>query len=234
MTHPDPIIPQPPPLTLCYLGKPVRVVQHHGHYCLLADDILQLFGPRLRRSLQQQLPPQLGCTISLSPQDTPQTGWPAATLQRALRHSKRPAARRLRLWLERQALPALQQRPDCYASWEQALAMAAEAGQQISHAVLQAVLQHGPGWQRSHWLLTLNYSPDHPRRHAHGRLVELDSQASPLQALAQRIAGPDGLDCNHAELLRLASACYQQLAKRMEKQAWRVEAQQQRGRAAAA
>ena len=227
MTHPHPITPQPPPLTLCYLGKPVRVVQHHGHYCLLADDILQLFGPRLRHSLQQQLPPQLGCSISLTPQDQPQTGWPAAVLKRALRHSKRPAARRLRLWLERQVLPALQQRPDCNASWEQALAMAAEAGQQISHAVLQAVLQHGPGWQRSHWLLTLNYTASHPRRHAHGRLVALNSSATSLQALAQHIAGPDGSASRNGELLRLAMACHQQLEKRTEKQAWRAEAAEQ-------
>ncbi|WP_199053048.1 hypothetical protein [Aquitalea sp. ASV15] len=224
MTHPDPNIPQAPPLTLYYQGKPLRVLQHHGHCCLLADDILALSPPRLGQFLQQQLAESPSCALTLSQHDSPQCGWPAPALQRALRLSKRPAARQLRLWLERQVLPALQQRPPDAPRWEQALAMAAEAGQQISHAVLQAVLQQGAGWQYSHWLLTLNYTASHPRRHAHGRVVALDSQATPLEALAQRIAGPDGLACNNAELLRLASACYQQLAKRMEKQAWRVEA----------
>jgi hypothetical protein len=102
--------------------------------------------------------------------------------------------------------------------------MATEAGQQISHAVLRAVLEQQEGWQHSHWLLTLDYTPDHPRRHAHGRVVALDSQVTPLQALAQRMAGPEGLSCNSADLLRLATACHQLLARRMDKQAWRTEA----------
>ena len=107
--------------------------------------------------------------------------------------------------------------------------MAAEAGQQISHAVLRAVLEQGQGWQHGHWLLTLHYTPNHASRHAHGQLVALDSQVTPLQALAQRIAGPGGLACNNAELLRLAAACHQLLARRMDKQAWRVEAAEGRG-----
>jgi hypothetical protein len=36
--------------------------------------------------------------------------------------------------------------------------MAAEAGQQISHAVLQTVLQQEENWQHTHWLLTLDYT----------------------------------------------------------------------------
>ena len=102
--------------------------------------------------------------------------------------------------------------------------MAAEAGQQISHAVLRAVLEQGQGWQHGHWLLTLHYTPNHASRHAHGRLVALNSQATPLQALAQHIAAPDGLPSSNVELLRLAEACHQLLARRMNKQAWRVEA----------
>ena len=102
--------------------------------------------------------------------------------------------------------------------------MATEAGQQISHAVLRAVLQQEQGWQHSHWLLTLHYTPNHPRRHAHGQLLALDSQVTPLQALAQRLAGPEGLSCNSADLLRLATACHQLLARRLDKQAWRVAA----------
>jgi hypothetical protein len=108
--------------------------------------------------------------------------------------------------------------------------MAAEAGQQISHAVLRAVLEQGQGWQHGHWLLTLRFTPNHASRHAHGRLVALNSQATPLQALAQHIAAPDGLPSSNAELLRLAEACHQLLARRMNKQAWRVEAAGRRSR----
>ncbi|WP_059285232.1 hypothetical protein [Aquitalea magnusonii] len=193
MTHPDPDIPQAPPLTLYYQGKPVRVLLHHGHCCLLADDILALSPPRLRHQLQQQLAEYPGCALTLPQHDSPQCGWPETALQRALQQSKRPAARQLQHWLQQQVLPALQQLPPDAPRWEQALAMAAEAGQQISHAVLQAVLEHGSDWQHSHWLLTLNYTPSHPRRHAHGRLVALNSSATSLQALAQHIAGPDAV-----------------------------------------
>ena len=227
MTHPDPNIPQAPPLTLYYQGKPVRVLLHHGHCCLLADDILALSPPRLRHQLQQQLAEYPGCALTLPQHDSPQCGWPETALQRALQQSKRPAARQLQRWLQQQVLPALQQLPPDAPRWEQALAMAAEAGQQISHAVLKAVLEHGSDWQHSHWLLTLNYTASHPRRHAHGRLVALNSSATSLQALAQHIAGPDGSASRNGELLRLAMACHQQLAKRTEKQAWRAEAAEQ-------
>lgn len=159
MTHPDPNIPQAPPLTLYYQGKPVRVLLHHGHCCLLADDILALSPPRLRHQLQQQLAEYPGCALTLPQHDSPQCGWPAPALQRALQQSKRPAARQLQHWLQQQVLPALQQLPPDAPRWEQALAMAAEAGQQISHTVLKAVLEHGSDWQHSHWLLTLNYTP---------------------------------------------------------------------------
>ena len=199
MTHPGSnTTQQPPPLTLYYLGKPVRLLHHHGHCCLLADDILALLGPRLHRFLQQKMADSPPCHIQLPHQDAPLCGWPEPALQRALRQSQRPAARRLRDWLARQVVPALHQ--------------------------LQAILEQGPGWQHSHWLLTLDYTPDHPRRHAHGRLVALDSQVTPLRALAQYIAGPCGLASNNGDLLKLAAACHQQLASRMEKQAWRTQA----------
>jgi hypothetical protein len=105
--------------------------------------------------------------------------------------------------------------------------MAAEAGQQISHAVLQTMLQQPAWWQHSHWLLTLNYTPDHPRRHAHGRLSALECRATPLQALAQEIARPKGLNMQSGDLLKLVAACHQQLALRMDKQAWREMAASQ-------
>ncbi|WP_199051911.1 hypothetical protein [Aquitalea sp. ASV15] len=212
----------PPPLTLYYLGKPIRLHTHPHACCLRADDILALLGPRQRQRLQHLLQQHPCCQ---HPQhDSQQPYWPEPALQHALRQCRQPATRRLRDWLNRQLLPALQQLPADAPRWEQALAMAAEAGQQISHAVLQAVLQYGRGWRHSHWLLTLDYTPDHPRRHAHGRLCALDSQVTNLQALTQRIAGPEGLTSNNTELLQLAAACHQQLAKRMEKQAWRTEA----------
>ncbi|WP_159876819.1 hypothetical protein [Aquitalea denitrificans] len=170
----------PPPLTLSYLGKPIRLHLHPHTCCLHGDDILQLFGPRLRHRLQQH-------PCRQHPQhDSSQQYWPENTLQQVLRQIHRPAAQRLRHWLNRQIRPALHQRPSDAPRHDQALAMAAEAGQQISHAVLRAVLEQGQGWQHGHWLLTLRFTPNHASRHAHGRLVALNSQATPLQALAQQ------------------------------------------------
>jgi len=212
----------PPPLTLFYLGKPIRLHLHPHSCCFHGDDILQLLGPRLRQRLQQTLQQHSSCQHSYH--DSQHHYWPENTLQQVLRQIHRPATQRLRHWLNRQILPALHQRPSDAPRHDQALAMAAEAGQQISHAVLRAVLEQGQGWQHGHWLLTLRFTPNHASRHAHGRLVTLNSQATPLQALAQHIASPDGLPSSNAELLRLAEACHQLLARRMNKQAWRVEA----------
>lgn len=210
----------PPPLTLYYLGHPIHL-HHHGQCCLRADDILALLGSRLRQQLQQRLATQ-HCTHSQHSKTD--TYWPEAALQHALRQYRRPAAQALRQWLNREVLPALHQQAPTAPRQDQALAMATEAGQQISHAVLRAMLEQQDGWQHSNWLLTLHFTPNHPRRHAHGRVVALDSQVTPLQALAQRMAGPEGLSCNSADLLRLVTACHQLLARRMDKQAWRTEA----------
>ncbi|NWK79801.1 hypothetical protein [Aquitalea sp. LB_tupeE] len=215
----------PPPLTLSYLGKPIRLHLHPHTCCLRADDIIALFGSRLRLRLQQLLTTQ-HCTHHQH--SNTDIYWPEANLQRALLQCHRPATQRLRHWLNRHVLPALQQRPSDAPRHDQALAMAAEAGQQISHAVLRAVLEQGQGWQHGHWLLTLRFTPNHASRHAHGRLLALNSQATPLQALAQHIAAPDGLPSSNAELLRLAEACHQLLARRMNKQAWRIEAAEDR------
>jgi hypothetical protein len=212
----------PPPLTLYYLGKPIRLHLHPHTCCFHGDDILQLFGPRLRHRLQQTLQQHTFCQ---HPQhDKPSQYWPENTLQHLLRQCRRPAAQRLCHWLNRQILPVLHQRPSDAPCHDQALAMAAEAGQQISHAVLRAVAEQGPGWQYGHWLLTLHFTPNHVSRHAHGRLVTLNSQATPLQALTQHIAAPGGLASSNSELLRLAVACHELLAKRLSKQAWRMEA----------
>ncbi|KJV34414.1 hypothetical protein VI06_00925 [Aquitalea magnusonii] len=148
--------------------------------------------------------------------------WPVTALLRALRRSGKPLARQLRDWLNRALLPALEQIPPTAPRWEQALALAAEAGVQVSHAVLQAVLAQGARWQHSHWLLTLDYTPDSPLRHAHGRLLGLNSSATPLQALAQQIATEQGIAADNGELLGLATACHQQLRGRLQRQARRM------------
>ncbi|NWK78520.1 hypothetical protein, partial [Aquitalea sp. LB_tupeE] len=148
--------------------------------------------------------------------------WLATALLRVLRRSGKPLARQLRDWLNRELLPALAQLPPAAPRWEQALALATEAGVQVSHAVLQAVLNQGMRWQHSHWLLTLDYTPDHPLRHAHGRLLGLNSSATPLQALAQQIATAQGIAADNGELLVLASACHQQLRGRLQRQARRM------------
>jgi hypothetical protein len=51
------------------------------------------------------------------------------------------------------------------------------------------VLEHGSDWQHSHWLLTLNYTATHPRRHAHGRLVALNSSATPCRHWRNTLPG---------------------------------------------
>jgi hypothetical protein len=45
-------------------------------------------------------------------------------------------------------------------------------------------------------------------------LLGLNSKVTPLQALAQQIATPQGLSVDNGELLRLATACHQQLRSR--------------------
>jgi hypothetical protein len=60
-----------------------------------------------------------------------------------------------------------------------------------------------------------------PVGHAHGRLSPLECSATPLQALAKEIARPKGLSMQNGDLLTLVVACHQQLALRMNKQAWR-------------
>jgi hypothetical protein len=73
--------------------------------------------------------------------------------------------------------------------------MAAEAGQQISHAVLQTVLQQEENWQHTHWLLTLDYTPDHPRRHSHGRLSALECSATPCRRWQMKLHSPRAWAC---------------------------------------
>lgn len=214
----------PPPLTLHYLGKPIRLTLHHTPPLLAIADLAAAIGPRCTEQLRQQLQ-----THAHQPDEHTPPSWPLPALLQALRRSRKPAARQLRRWLSRELLPALHQLPPAAPRWEQALSLAAEAGQQISHAVLQTVLQQEENWQHTHWLLTLDYTPDHPRRHSHGRLSALECSATPLQALADEIAQPKGLGMQNGDLLKLVAACHAQLAQRMNKQAWREMARRSDG-----
>lgn len=204
----------PPPLCFYYQGKPLHVLRHDGQWWLRSGDVLAVIGRRLGCRIQQLL------AADPTPANTPETEgtkeyWPAAALLRALHRSGKPLARQLRDWLNGELLPALAQLPPAAPHWEHALALAAEAGVQVSHAVLQAVLVQGVRWQHSHWLLTLDYTPDKPLRYAHGRLQGLNSTVTSLQALAQQIAAPQGITANNGELLRLAAACHQRLLSRL-------------------
>ena len=218
----------PPPLCFYYLGKTLHVLRHAGQWWLLARDVPPITGARLGRRVRQLIAADKAQVYLPSGNDHLNNNlveyWRTTDLLRALRRSNKPLARQLRTWLDRQLIPALHQLPPAAPHWEQALALAAEAGMQVSHAVLQAVLQQEGGWKRSHWLLTLNYSPDHPQRHAHGRLLGLNSMATPLQALAQQIATPQGISADSGELLQLASACHQQLRSRLQRRACREQA----------
>jgi prophage antirepressor-like protein len=212
-TPSNPNIPSP----LHYHGKPLHVLHHNDQWWLHSSDVLAVIGRRLGHRIQQLLSADPNTGIAPVGKEQPEC-WLATALLRVLRRSGKPLARQLRSWLNSELLPALAQLPPAAPRWEQALALAAEAGVQVSHAVLQAVLTQGTRWQHSHWLLTLDYTPDHPLRHAHGRLLGLNSSATPLQALAQQI----GIAADNGELLVLASACHQQLRDRLQRQARRV------------
>ena len=203
----------PPPLCFYYHGKPLHVLRHGGQWWLHSSDVLAVIGRRLGNRIQQLLAAEP--KHENTQEEDAKEYWPATALLRALRRSGKPLARQLRDWLSGELLPALAQLPPTAPQWEQALALAAEAGVQVSHAVLQALLTQDMRWQHSHWLLTLDYTPDHPLRHAHGRLLGLNSKVTPLQALAQQIATPQGLSVDNGELLRLATACHQQLQCRL-------------------
>lgn len=211
----------PPPLCFYYHGKPLHVLHHDSQWWLYRGDVLAVIGRRLGRRIQQLLSADPNTGIAPVGDEQPEC-WLATALLRVLRRSGKPLARQLRNWLHSELLPALAQLPPAAPRWEQALALAAEAGVQVSHAVLQAVLTQGTRWQHSHWLLTLDYTPDHPLRHAHGRLQGLNSKVTPLQALAQQIATAQGIAADNGELLVLASACHQQLRSRLQRQARRV------------
>jgi hypothetical protein len=101
--------------------------------------VLAVIGRRLGRRIQQLLAADPTHENTTETEDIKEYG-PATALLRALRRSNKPLARQLRDWLNRQMLPALAQLPPAAPGWEQALALAAEAGVQVSHAVLQAVL----------------------------------------------------------------------------------------------
>lgn len=206
----------PPPLTLHYLDKPISLTLHHTPPLLAIADLAAAIGPRCTEQLRQQLEAH-----THQPDEHTPASRPLPALLQALRSKHKPVARQLRSWLNHELLPALHQLPPHAPRWEQALSLAAEAGQQISHAVLQTVLQQEESWHHTHWLLTLDYTPDHPRRQSHGRLSPLACSATPLQALADQIAQPKGLDMQNGDLLKLVAACHAQLAQRMNKQAWR-------------
>lgn len=213
----------PPPLCFHYHGKPLHLLRHDGQWWLYSDDVLAVIGQRLGRRMQQLLSADTSTDIHPDAENATAC-WPAQALLRALRRSGKPLAQQLRHWLVRQLLPALAQLPPTAPQWEQALALAAEAGVQVSHAVLQAVLTQDMRWRHSHWLLTLDYTPDNRLRHAHGRLLGLDSTVTPLQALAQQIAMPQGLSVDNGELLRLAAACHERLHSRLSRQVLRTAA----------
>ena len=96
----------PLPLTLHYLGKPIRLTLHHTPPLLAIADLAAAIGPRLTEQLRQQLQ-----THAHQPDDHTPSSWPLPALLQALRRSRKPAARQLRRWLSRELLPAPHQLP---------------------------------------------------------------------------------------------------------------------------
>jgi hypothetical protein len=215
MTQHTPSNPNIPSLCFYYHGKPLHVLHHNDQWWLHSSDVLAVIGRRLGHRIQQLLSADPNTGIAPVGKEQPEC-W-LATLLRVLRRSGKPWRGNAKL-VEQRAIA----RAGAVATRCATLGAGSGTGGggrgQVSHAVLQAVLTQGTRWQHSHWLLTLDYTPDHPLRHAHGRLLGLNSSATPLQALAQQI----GIAADNGELLVLASACHQQLRDRLQRQARRV------------
>ncbi|WP_434626819.1 hypothetical protein [Chromobacterium sp. CV08] len=209
------------PLRLDYAKSlAMRVVRRSEGFWFVAADVAAAMKLELA-GLLQILGEPAGRLLRLADGEEPALCLSEGELDEALRRVKKPGARRLRRWWEEETRPALLRdngtngAAGTAARLHLALALAAEAAQQVSRAVMEDVLR-GPGpWQHSRWVVALDYAPNNQQRWPHGRVIGLSSTVSTLGGLAERIAEPDKLPVTTVELIKLAAACHLRLAERM-------------------
>ncbi|MGR2678890.1 hypothetical protein [Chromobacterium haemolyticum] len=170
------------------------------------------------KDLQQALGEPLGQSFRLAGEAEPVLCLSEGELDEVFRRIKKQGALRLRRWWQEETRPALLHQAAAAGTAEAlhlALALAAEAAQQVSRAVLETVLREPGPWLHSRWVLTLDHAPNNQQRWPHGRLIGLNSSVSTLSGMAELIAPPGKIPATKAELVKLATACQLRLAERI-------------------
>lgn len=195
----------------------MRVVRRPEGFWFVAAEVAAAMKLEVK-DLQQSLGEPLGQSFRLTDEVEPVLCLSEDELNEVFRRIKKPGARRLRRWWQEETRPALLHQAGAAGTAEAlhlALALAAEAAQQVSRAVLDTVLREPGPWLHSRWVLTLDYAPNNQQRWPQGRLVGLDSSVSTLSGMAELIAPPGKIPATKAELVQLATACQLRLAERI-------------------
>ncbi|AUH50604.1 hypothetical protein CXB49_07195 [Chromobacterium sp. ATCC 53434] len=206
------------PLRLEYAKDlPLRVIRRQEGFWFVAAEL----AAALKQDVDALLPTQeapAGRLLLLAGETEPALCLSEGELDELVRRVKTPGARRLRRWWREETRPVLLHAGGPATTAESlhlALALAAEAAQQVSRAVMEAVLR-GPGpWQHSRWVVALDYERRNRQRWPHGKLIGLSSTVATLEGLAELIAEPGRMPVNNADLVKLAAACHLRLAERM-------------------
>lgn len=196
----------------------MRVLRRPEGFWFVAAEVAAAMKLEVK-DLQQALGERLGQPLCLADEAEPVLCLSEGELDEVFRRIKKPGARRLRRWWLEETRPALLHQAGAAGTAETlhlALALAAEAAQQVSRAVLETVLREPGPWLHSRWVLTLDYAPNNQQRWPHGRLVGLNSSVSTLSSLAELIAPPGKIPATKAELVKLATACQLRLAERID------------------
>ncbi|KJH67660.1 hypothetical protein [Chromobacterium violaceum] len=206
------------PLRLDYAKSfPLRVIRREEGFWFVAAEIAASMKQEVE-DLLQTLEQPAGRLLLLAGEDEPVLCLSEGELDEVVRRVKKPGARRLRRWWQEETRPALLHEGGPATTAESlhlALALAAEAAQQVGRAVMEAVLR-GPGpWQHSRWVVALDYERHNKQRWPHGKLIGLTSSVATLEGLAELIAEPGRMPVNNTDLVKLASACHLRLAERM-------------------
>ena len=96
-----------------------------------------------------------------------------------------------------------------------AFSLAAEAAAQVHRTVFNAVMEgDADEWQRSRYLLNLNYDSQGRPTRPHAQPIETDQMVVSFSSLPQRIADGEIMSATDAQLATLATACTQRLTQR--------------------
>ncbi|WP_374424296.1 hypothetical protein [Chromobacterium sp.] len=199
-------------------GVAMRVLRRPEGFWFVAAEVAVSMKLEVK-DLQQALGEPLGQAFCLTDEAEPVLCLSEGELDEVFRRIKKPGARRLRRWWQEETRPALLHQAGAAGTAETlhlALALAAEAAQQVSRAVLDTVLSEPGPWLHSRWVLTLDYAPNNQQRWPHGRLIGLNSSVSTLSGMAELIAPPGKMPVSKAELVQLATACQRRLAERLD------------------